>query len=521
MMVSMGDSILFDPNRARGGDDKPDVGVDATVEFVGGTASAPMTVSVLLGQVKTALADYLPRRVVVVGEISNFNRHGSGHLYFSLKDPAGQIAAVMFRSAAAKVKFDPTDGLEVVAAGRVDVYEAQGKLQLYVTSLTPRGAGALELAFRQLVDKLRGEGLFDPAHKRALPAYPRTLCVVTSPTGAAIRDIRRTLSRRWPTANVYLLATRVQGDGAAEEIARAIRLADGSADRLGLELLIVARGGGNIEDLWCFNEEIVARALADCRIPVVSGVGHEVDTTIADMVADARAATPTAAAELATPDRRELHRLLRQLAMRLSRNATEQVARGGAALKLAERSEFFRNPLHRVQTLSQHLDEAGARLRAALTERHGRARTAVQNLQAALRWRLGALARTKGDALAARTARLAGANPIQRIRLGRGALDGRQWRLAAAARVLLTAGKAKIDRCRRTLEAMGHSSVLARGYSITRDRRSQVIRQSADVTAGQIIRTELADGEIRSVVDGAPARKRTSRRKGEQGPTLF
>ncbi|NQU76751.1 MAG: exodeoxyribonuclease VII large subunit, partial [Planctomycetes bacterium] len=315
----------FDPRQAQGGSDRPEVvsggegGVELTEQSVGPKAGAPRTVSDLLADIKAALAEGLPQEVVVVGEVSNFKRHGSGHLYFSLKDTGGQISAVMFRAAASRLRFEPEDGLQVVASGRVDVYEAQGKLQLYVERLLPQGAGALELAFRQLVQKLQAEGLFDAAHKKPLPGYPERICVITSATGAAIRDIRRTLARRWPAAAVYLILTAVQGESAAGEIARAVRAADANAERLGLDVLIVARGGGSVEDLWSFNAEAVARAIFDCRVPVISGVGHEIDTTIADMVADVRAATPTAAAELATPDREQLRRFCRQQAGRMRR----------------------------------------------------------------------------------------------------------------------------------------------------------------------------------------------------------
>ena len=515
--------ILFDPENARGPSDRPDVGEDVTTEFVGGAGGAPVTVSALLADVKAALADHLPAKVVVVGEISNFKRHSSNHLYFSLKDSGAQIAAVMFRSAADKLKFDPVDGLEVVVEGRVDVYELQGKLQLYVDRLTPRGQGALELAFRQLVAKLRTEGLFDPACKKPLPTYPGTLCVITSPTGAAVRDIRRTLGRRWPAATVYLLGVRVQGEGAAQEIARAVRLADANADRLGLDVLIVARGGGSIEDLWAFNEECVARALFDCRVPVISGVGHEVDTTIADMVADVRAATPTAAAECATPDRDDLRRLLGRLAGRLERNLVERYDRGVAALKLVRRSEFFRNPLHRLAALTQQLDEAATAIQAALTRRHVQGRSDLRDLQTALRWHLGALARQKADRLAERRARLAAVHPAQRVRLGLHDVEAHRRQLITLTRAMLAARAARVDRCDRTLEALSYRNVLRRGYSVTRDLPGRLLRRTTDISPRQTIRTELADGEIRSVVTGPPGAtgRRSPKQESDQEPTLF
>ncbi len=529
-MTAMSGNAFFDPSRAKGPREGADIvgrpaqaGRDVTAEFVcgGGRETSPMSVSDLLVEVREALAGNLPRRLAVVGEISNFKRHSSGHMYFSLKDSGGQIGAVMFRSAANKLKFDPEDGLEVVAEGRVDVYEAQGKLQFYVERLSPKGAGALELAFRQLVAKLEAEGLFDPTLKRPLPAYPRTICVITSPTGAAIRDIRRTLARRWPSATVYLIGVRVQGDTAAGEIARAIALVDANADRLGIETLIVGRGGGSIEDLWPFNEEIVARAIFDSRVPVVSGVGHETDTTIADMAADVRAATPTAAAERATPDGQQLRRLLGQFAGRLDRTVQEQLARGVQALRLVERAEIFRNPRHRVRTLAQRVDEAATRMRAALIERHGRAGALLQRLANALGWGLGGLAKRKSDLLTEQSTRLARVHPAQRIRLGRHDLYAHRRQLAMLARATLAAARAQVDRHAQTLEALSYRSALRRGFSVTRTTEGKIVRQPADARAGQAIRTELADGEIRSVVDGVAPRTRKRKPADDNSPTLF
>jgi len=320
---------------------------------------------------------------------------------------------------------------------------------------------------------------------------------------------------------VYLIGVRVQGEGSAEEIARAVRAADAEAGRLGLEVLIVARGGGSIEDLWSFNEEIVARAIAACRVPVISGVGHETDVTIADMVADVRAATPTAAAELATPDGQQLRRRVTQLTALLGRTVRQRMATAEAALRLIERSEFFRNPFHRVQTAGQRIDEAVTRLRAALIERHARAAEQVARLTEGLRWQLGTAAKRKTDALAALQARLAAAHPIHRVHLGRRDLRSHQRHLATLARAFLAAGAAKIDRLRQTLEAMSYRQVLRRGYSVTRTAAGQIVRAAGSVAAGQTLRTELTDGEIRSVVDGRPGRKRKPKAHDPAGPSLF
>ncbi|MFW6154270.1 MAG: exodeoxyribonuclease VII large subunit [Planctomycetota bacterium] len=519
-------AILFDPNQAKGPRDDADVtggesGRDVTDEFVGGRAEAPLTVSALVADVRRVLADGLPRRVVVVGEISNLSRPASGHVYFSLKDADAQIPTAMFRQAAAKVKFDPADGMEVVAEGRVDVYERQGKLQLYVNRLTPRGAGALELAFRQLAAKLEAEGLFDPARKRPIPSYPGAIGVVTSPTGAAIRDIRRTLAKRWPAATVLLIGVPVQGDAATAQIARAIRAASANAERLGIDTLIVGRGGGSLEDLWCFNEEAVARAIAECTLPVISGVGHETDTTIADMVADLRAATPTAAAVLATPDGEALRQGLLEQRRRLDRTIRTLYTQGQTALRLVRRSEFFRNPLHRVEAFSQRVDEAGGAVRAALLERAAGAGHTLSELTGALRWNLGTLAKRRGDHLARAAARLAGANPRHRVRYTRQSLSTLRRQLDLLTRGARRAGTVEVKRYERTLEALSYRNVLRRGFSVTRDAKGTILRDAAGVHGGQRIRTELANGEIRSTVDGPPAPKRKPKTTPPDQPTLF
>ncbi len=518
-------AILFDPNQAKGPREAADVtggesGRDVTSEFVGARSEQPLTVSALVADVRQVVADGMPRRVAVVGEVSNLSRPASGHVYFSLKDPDAQIPAAMFRQAAATVKFDLADGMEVVAEGRVDVYERQGKLQLYVDRLTPRGAGALELAFRQLAGRLEAEGLFDPARQRAIPPYPHVLAVVTSPTGAAIRDIRRTLAKRWPAATVYLVGVPVQGDAATGQIARAIRAASANAERLGIDTLIVGRGGGSLEDLWCFNEEAVARAIADCAIPVISGVGHEIDTTIADMVADLRAATPTAAAVLATPDGVALRRALGEQRRRLDRTVRGLAEQGRTALRLVQRSEFFRNPLHHVEALSQRVDDAGGAMRAALLGRAAEAAHRLAAFTGALRWNLGGLAKRRSDRLGRAAARLAGANPRHRVGLARQRLTTGRRQLELLTRGALRAGAVEVKRYERTLEALSYRNVLRRGFSVTRDARGNILRDAADVHGGQRIRTELANGEIRSVVEGSPPSRRPKGPPADQ-PTLF
>jgi len=285
-----------------------DVASAARSERETGSGAPPHVYSVgdLLAGVRSLLEERVGR-LWVAGEISNLHRAGSGHVYFTLKDERGQVRAALFRSAARRVAFEPENGLEVIVYADVTVYEARGDLQLVVREIEPRGAGALQLAFEQLRRRLEAEGLFDAARKRALPRLPACLGVVASPTSAALRDVLQIAARRFPAARLLISPTRVQGEGAEHEIAAAL---DALADQSGIDAVLLVRGGGSLEDLRAFNSEAVARAIVRARAPVVTGVGHEVDVTIADLAADLRAPTPSAAAELALPDRAALFTLL-------------------------------------------------------------------------------------------------------------------------------------------------------------------------------------------------------------------
>ncbi|MGB3088302.1 MAG: exodeoxyribonuclease VII large subunit, partial [Phycisphaerae bacterium] len=284
--------------------------------LAGSSAEGPETVWQLTRRVQAALEDGFPQ-VWVVGEISNFKRHTSGHVFFTLKDERASLRCVLWRSTAARIRRELKDGLEVEAKGHISVFEKAGNYQLYVSSVKPRGTGPLEVAFRKLKEKLAAEGLFALERKRPLPRFPRRIGVVTSPTGAVVRDIIHVLGRRWPAAEILLAPARVQGEGAAEEIVRGIR----NLNRVGgVDVMIVGRGGGSLEDLWPFNEEAVARAIFASGVPVVSAVGHETDFSISDFVADVRAPTPSAAAELVAPDRREVLAGLETTARRMARH---------------------------------------------------------------------------------------------------------------------------------------------------------------------------------------------------------
>ena len=323
------------------------------------------TVSQVNGYLKELIdRDGFLSGVFVRGEISNYKTYPSGHHYFSMKDEGGAIRCVMFRREASRLRFRPENGMKVIAFGRVAVFPRDGQYQLYCAELIPDGVGDLHVAFEQCKEKLYREGLFDPAHKKPLPRYPERIALVTSPVGAAVRDMLRILKARWPVAEVLLLPVRVQGAEAAREIAGAIRYA--SAHRLS-DVLITGRGGGSMEDLWCFNDEGVARAIYDCAIPVISAVGHEPDVTIADFAADLRAATPSNAAELAVPDKSEVAAELAHRSQRMAALLEGKLDRGRRDLARMEACRALRDPMAALQDRRMLLDYQGRRLAHGLT----------------------------------------------------------------------------------------------------------------------------------------------------------
>lgn len=316
--------------------------------------------------------------VWVGGEISDLSRPQSGHVYFTLKDEGAQIKAILWRTAAQRLGFDVTDGLDVIVRGDIDVYPPRGNYQLIVRHLEPLGLGALQLAFKRLHEKLAAEGLFDPRHKKPLPRFPRRIAFVTSPTGAAIRDFLEVLRRRWQGIEVLIVPVRVQGAGAAEEIARGIQIANRITPAP--DVLVVGRGGGSIEDLWCFNEEPVVRAIFASRIPVVSAVGHEIDVTLADLVADVRALTPTEAAERIVPSSDEIQALLRSQQERLAHSLRMQAQQARARLDALAHRRIFLRPFDRVQQLTERTHELGERAERAIRLRVSRSRERIASL---------------------------------------------------------------------------------------------------------------------------------------------
>ncbi|HEY2432155.1 MAG TPA: exodeoxyribonuclease VII large subunit [Vicinamibacterales bacterium] len=420
--------------------------------------------------------------VWVEGEISNCKVWNSGHMYFTLKDGGSQglaqIKGVMFRTALRYLRFKPTDGLRVVARGRLSVYEPKGEYQLACEHMEPKGLGALQLAFEQLKEKLHAEGLFDRARKRALPALPRRIGVVTSGDGAALRDILKVLKRRAPNASVLIRPARVQGEDAVADIVTALRQIGKAPE---VDVVILARGGGSLEDLWAFNEEKVARAIASCPVPVVSGVGHETDVTIADFVADLRAPTPSAAAEMVVAAHDEFCARIDRLTGRL---------RAAALTGLQQR----RNTVHR---LASRRGLAGFHVRVALRERH--AGELTHQLHGAMR----SLLETRARHCRALTQRLEQRDLPRRLAAMRGRLGGAEARLTAAAERTRTRADARFRGLAGRLENLSPLAVLARGYAVCwNEDRSAIVRSAASVTPGDRVHVTLADGGIDCTVDG-------------------
>jgi exodeoxyribonuclease VII large subunit len=406
-----------------------------------------LTVSELTGALRELLETTFPE-IWVEGELSNAKVWTTGHLYFTLKDGSAQIKGVMFRSALRYLKFKPEDGLHVVVRGRISVYDPKGEYQIVAEHLEPHGLGPLQLAFDQLKKKLAAEGLFEASRKRALPALPRRIGIVTSIDGAALRDIIRVLRRRYPNANVLIAPCRVQGENASGEIVRALR----QAARIdGVDVLILARGGGSLEDLWAFNEERVARAIAACPIPVISGVGHETDFTIADFVADVRAATPSAAAEIVVRRKDEFCGHIDRLGERLTSAARASLRRLESRLNLLRARPGY----------------AGFRGRLAMRGRH------VAELAAALK------------------------DPRRQLAVVRMRLAARDGALgnAIARRLHRVEGRFKASVAR--LEGLSPLAVLGRGYAVAwDDARTRILRDASTVKIGDKVRVTLERGEL-------------------------
>lgn len=411
--------------------------------------SVVYSVTQLNNEIKDLL-DAVPgyRNLLVQGELSNYKAHSSGHQYMTLKDEGASINAVMFRSDAMRLKFRPENGMKVIARGRVSSFPKSGQVQLYLTELMPDGAGALNLAFEQLKRKLQAEGLFDEHYKKPIPYCPEHVALVTSPTGAAVRDMIRILGRRWPLAKVTLYPAQVQGQGAAESISRAIALANaiGEAD-----VILCGRGGGSIEDLWAFNEEAVARAIFASELPVISAVGHEPDVTIADFVADLRAPTPSGAAELAVPDRMEYRQTVRQMDARLHAAANRRTAMARHRLEGLQERLALRTPAKYIDEKRLLLDHISERLQGALPARLARDRQSVKLMNHRL------------------------------LTVGRGMTQTRRLRFTRTV---------------ATLDAISPLKVLSRGYAVATGSAG-IVTDAASLSTGEELRIQFAKGAAR------------------------
>ena len=396
--------------------------------------------------------------VWVQGEVSNYKLHPSGHQYFTLKDARAQIACVIFRSTMAPLRKPLADGAQIQIYGNVSVFEARGQYQLSVQIIQPRGLGVLQAKFETLKRKLDAERLFDPARKRPLPKFPKRIGIVTSPSGAAIRDILNVLRRRAPWLQILISPVRVQGTGAAQEIAVAIReLAKPNENFAPVELIVVTRGGGSMEDLWEFNEEIVARTIADVTVPIVSAIGHEIDFTIADFVADLRAPTPSAAAELIVPDIVDLRRQIDVCVRGLSREL-----------------------MNRMRDAGQRLDHSCETLRRCLTHKIDNYRRGLVHALAALQAR----------------------SPVRELMLRRNRFGDLRRRFVELPKRAMENARHRFQRVEGILRVLGPDATLRRGYSITKNEQGKLIRSVTAVRPKMKIRTRVSDGEFESQVTG-------------------
>ena len=431
-------------------------------------------VSELAEILRGLLEDSLPR-IWVQGEISNLSRPASGHWYFTLKDDRAQIRCAMFKGANFHVRPQPKDGDQVLVRGQVTLYPARGDLQLICEHLEPAGEGALLRAFEQLKARLAAEGLFDEKLKRLLPRVPRAIGVITSATGAAVQDILTTLSRRFPLGQVYLLPVPVQGTEAAPAIVRAL---EDLPKKAPVDVIILARGGGSLEDLWAFNEEVVARAIRACAVPVISGVGHEIDFTIADFAADMRAPTPTAAAELVSPDvadwMRQLRRLSEELSDAISQTLIEQTER----LQRTESRMQLLHPGRRLNEVAPRLDELSLRLTQARIHFLERLRTRWQSVQA----------------------RLHNAHPAISMRIHLTQTRSMEIRLRGLMTLRLQQSRASLNQAQSVLQSLSPRAVLERGYAVARTRAGVVVTDASTLATGDALEILLARGAVETEV---------------------
>jgi exodeoxyribonuclease VII large subunit len=428
-----------------------------------------------VGELNAKIRDLLENELLnvwVEGEISNGRVWNTGHMYFTLKDSGSQIKAVMFRSALGYLKFKPQDGMKVVARGKVSVYDPKGEYQIICEHLEPKGLGALQQAFEQLKRKLQAEGLFDAARKRQLPALPRRIGIVTSLDGAALRDIVRVLRRRYPNAHLVLSPTRVQGEGAGREVAHAIR----KIERIeGVDVVILARGGGSLEDLWAFNEEVLARVIAACKVPIISGVGHETDFTIADFVADLRAPTPSAAAELVVKRKDEFFGHIDRIGERLDAAIHHRLRRLETRLHLLEARPGFAGYRGRIAVRGRHVAELAGSLRQCMNQSLARRSRRHEQLRRSL------------DTF----------DPRHRLAAVRMRLAARDGQLQAMMRRRVALMQSRFAALAARVDGLSPLAVLGRGYSVTWDAsRTRIIRDAATLGTDDEVSVTLERGRF-------------------------
>lgn len=484
--------------------------------------AAPLTVSQLTHQIDRAIKAGIPQAVQVRGQISNFRpNQSSGHFYFTLKDAVNCIHCVMWKSDAANVKFTPADGMELLAGGRIGVYGQQGKYQLLTNWLRPLGQGALELAFQQLRAKLEAQGLFAPERKKPIPRYPIGVVLLTGQNTAALQDMLKVL-RRYPWVRLMLYPVPVQGEGAAPAIAAALAHLDANSATLGAQVLLLARGGGSLEDLWPFNEEIVARAIAGCRLPIITGIGHEVDTSIADLVADHHAHTPTEAAQVACAFWRSARDEIDAAHSRVHRAFLNVLRDARHRLRGIERHEAFRRPLDRINAHRQLLDDRQRAIELAMTRRLREGAVRVEALRGRLECRLpetlrglrekldvlrrgltsaaSSRLRDAAQRVSAASIKLTQCHPRHGIALRENQLDNLNQRLNRAMHASLLLRHREMDARDRQLQAVGPQNVLRRGYTITSRKKDGVILRASDqIKPGEKLLTRFADGEVESI----------------------
>jgi exodeoxyribonuclease VII large subunit len=439
------------------------------------------SISQITRKIRTLL-EFQVGEVWVEGEVSNRRKQASGHQYFTLKDADAQLSCVLFRGNARSLTFDIEDGQQIQAFGELSVYEARGQYQLIIRHVQPKGAGSLQVKFEALKSKLQTEGLFDTDKKRAIPIYPKVIALVTSSTGAALRDMLNILGRRAPWVRVLVYPVRVQGKGAEEEIAAAIAdLNDATGHTLPeIDTIVTGRGGGSIEDLWCFNEEVVARAIRASAIPVISAVGHEIDFTIADFAADLRAPTPSAAAELVAPDQEDLKRRLAKMANSMTQTVTGVVRHHARILDLLARGALTREPVRIVEEYQQQLDYLSDNLVGSIRSRLDELQTQVDQA---------------GHVLQVN-------RPDHAVAQYRQRLDAIAHRIRSTAEHLVEKRMQRLDAAAALLRNLGPEATFARGFSVTLDQDGQALTSTKHVKPGQRIRTRLHDGEFESDVAG-------------------